>query len=116
MSRKQIWKYITLTVVTLLIFSTAPEVRIFGLFIDVIGLDMFLLLVEVQVVVLILGLYHQWLRPVLINLNLYLEKMDPYYFIPSLELLKKYPPMIFHAVPFLVGMYFMLALNMSLYT
>jgi len=115
-SRKQDWKYLILPVVTLLIFSVAPEVSMLVLIIDVVGLDMILLLLEAQVLMLILGLYHQWLRPVLMNLNKQLEKMDPHYFIPSLDILKKYPPMIFHAVPFLVGMSFMLALNMSLYS
>ncbi|MGA7437096.1 MAG: hypothetical protein WBW32_03080 [Luteibacter sp.] len=114
MNKKKIWKYLTLVVVTVLLFSLMPEVRIFGFFIDAIGLDTFLMLIEAQLAVLILGHCHQWIRMLLNSINLQIEKIDPFYFMPSLDTFKKYPPIAFHAVPFLIGMHFIFVLNASL--
>lgn len=107
-NKKKVWKYISVMLVTVLMFSLAPEVRLFGLLIDSIGIDIFLLLVKTQIAFIFIGVYHQLLKPILSSVNRWLEKIDPYYFLPSVSQIKECPVIVFHAAPFLIGLSFML--------
>ncbi|WP_254304091.1 hypothetical protein [Shewanella sp. VB17] len=70
--------------------------------IDAIGLDLFLLLIEVQIVA-VSGYYFQvWFKPILIPYYKILRKVDPYFFIPTKNSVAKYPMILCHAVPFLM--------------
>jgi len=89
-------------------FSLLPEVRLFGLLIDAIGIDVFLLLVETQIAIIFVGIYHQLVKPIFYNVNMWLEKIDPYYFLPSVAQIKECPAIAFHAAPFLIGLSLML--------
>lgn len=52
--KNKIWKYVTVLVVLLIIFN--PETIELALFIDAVGLEMFLMLLEIQVIA-ILGMF-----------------------------------------------------------
>ena len=95
--------------------SLAPEVRLFGLLVDAIGIDAFILLLESQLIVLFLGFYHQKVSPIISYLNAKLEKWDPYYFVPSVLQIRQYPPLALHSAPFLVSLYLMLIVNVPVY-
>ena len=70
--------------------------------IDAIGIDLFLLLIEVQIVA-VSGYYFQvWFKPILIPCYKTLRKIDPYFFIPTKNSVVKYPMILCHAVPFLM--------------
>jgi hypothetical protein len=115
MRKKDIWKYLTLAIATILMLSLAPEVRLFALLVDAIGIDVFILLLESQVIVLFLGLYHQKVSPIVSYLDAKLKKWDPYYFVPSVSQIRQYPPLAFHSAPFLVGLYLMFIVNVPIY-
>ncbi len=108
MNKQKLWKYTTVVLVTVLMFSLVPEVRLFGLFIDAIGIDMLLLLVETQIAIIFFASYNQLVKPVLSNVNVWLEKIDPYYFLPSIAQIRECPVIVLHAAPFLVGLSFIL--------
>ena len=116
MNRTKIWKYLTIFVATYLMLSVAPEIRLFGIIIDAIGFDVIILLIGAQIIVTVTLLYHGKLKPLLNWLNAKLEMLDPLYFIPSWRQLKAYPPIIFHAFPFLVGLSFIIFAHASLYS
>jgi hypothetical protein len=102
--------------VTFLLFSFAPEVRIFGLMIDAIGIDLFLYLLETQLVIFFIVIFQRWIKPILFKMHLRLGKMDPYYFVPSMRLIKQCPAIMFHAAPFLVSVTFLLVAQVWLFT
>lgn len=52
--KNKIWRYATILVVALIILN--PEMAQFALFIDIVGLDVFLLLLEAQVLVVLGGI------------------------------------------------------------
>jgi len=87
----------------MLTFSILPEVVALGLFIDVIGMDMFVLMIQAQIGVIFIGFYSQYLKPMLSTINNFLYRIDPYYFIPSKAMIKKYPMIVMHMVPFVVA-------------
>ncbi|MEZ5472777.1 MAG: hypothetical protein R3E90_13480 [Marinicella sp.] len=66
------------------------------------------LLIGLQVIAVWGVIYRQQLIPTAKRLNAFLEKHDPFCFLPSLRLIKKFPQMAVHAFPFLLSGYVML--------
>jgi hypothetical protein len=66
------WKYVTAFVVVLIILN--PEMIELALFIDAVGLEIFLMLFEVQVLVIIGSLLNNKIKPAISRLKLILEK------------------------------------------
>ena len=116
MNKKNVWKLLTFGVVFLLMISVSSEVRLLGIFIEAVGLDMFVLLFEVQLLAIFLALYNRLVRPVLRRVNRIFERIDPYYFVPSVVMIRKCPAMFMHSVPLLVPCYLIIFLGMSVYS
>ncbi len=116
MNRKRFWKIVTLAVVFLLMISVSYEIRLLGIFIETIGLDMFILLFEVQILAIFISFYNQLVRPVLVRVNWALNRIDPYYFVPSIDTIKKCPAILVHSVPLLVPCYLILFLGLTVYS
>jgi hypothetical protein len=101
-NRKLIWKAATIAVAFLLLAN--PELIALALFVDVVGLDLFLILIQVQVMALS-GYYFQvWIKPILMPVYSYLLKIDPYFFIPSKDAVRQCPVILCHAVPFFMAL------------
>ena len=95
--KKSIWKIITLLVVSTLIFNS--ELVAFGMIIDYLGLDLFLLPLEVQVVALFGYYFQNWIKPAFKAFKRFLQKLDPYFFIPTRNAILKFPAILCHAIP-----------------
>ncbi|MCU7810413.1 MAG: hypothetical protein KZQ77_04145 [Candidatus Thiodiazotropha sp. (ex Notomyrtea botanica)] len=65
--KDRIWKYATTIVVLLIILN--PEMVELALFIDAVGLEIFLMLLEIQVVMLVSMFFNTRIRPILIALQ-----------------------------------------------
>lgn len=100
--RNKIFKTIVAAGILIVSLAMVPEVYILTALIDAIGLDAFAMLIEAQVVVL----FHIYLGQPIMKCfkwaNTKLEKTDPFYFIPSKDMIKQHPQIILHAFPFLV--------------
>jgi hypothetical protein len=70
---------------------------------NAIGADLFL-------ASLIIGLHMVPIRYVLDRLKKFVERLDPYFFIPSSRQVRDCPPIIWHALPFCILMCLALAL------
>ena len=103
MNKKTLWRSLTVLTVVILVSSFVPEVRMLGFLIDAVGLDVFILLLEIQLSAFILIGYRRYIYPCLSWAEWAFSKYDPYFFIPSKELVKKYPPILAHSVPFYVA-------------
>jgi hypothetical protein len=66
------WKYATAVVVVLIVFN--PEVIELALFIDAVGLEMFLMLFEVQVLMIIGALLNNIIKPAVSSLKHSIKK------------------------------------------
>jgi hypothetical protein len=62
--KNKVWKYATAFVVVLIILN--PELAELALFIDAIGLELFLMLLEVQVVAIAGAIFHTRVKPITI--------------------------------------------------
>jgi hypothetical protein len=98
--KKWMWKIATILVMGVLILN--PEFVALALFVDAVGLDLFLLLFEVQIVAVIGYYFHAWFKPVLRSFYKCLLKFDPYFFIPTKDSVGKSPIILCHAVPFMM--------------
>ncbi|QQX82407.1 hypothetical protein JK628_01050 [Shewanella sp. KX20019] len=94
------WKLATILVIGVLALN--PEAAALVMFVDAVGLDLFLLLIEVQLVAVSGYYFHTWFKPVLRPFYQYLLKVDPYFFIPTKDSVAKFPMILCHAVPFLM--------------
>lgn len=116
MNKKNKWRLATFLLATLLLLSLHPEVRVLGMFIEVLGLDIYILLIETQLL-LIAGTFHRHrIKPALIAVNAFFERADSFYFIPSRALIRTYPPIVLHMVPFLVTTYCLVITPAFLYS
>jgi hypothetical protein len=98
--KKWIWKIVTISVICVLLLN--PELVSLAVLVDAVGLDLLLLLIEVQIVA-VSGYYFQtWFKPILMPAYKLLGKVDPYFFIPTRTSVAKYPMILCHAVPFLI--------------
>ena len=116
MEKKNWWKLATVMITTVLLLSLHPEIRAIGLLVGAMGMDVFVLFFEAQLLLMVGIAYRQKIRPMLLRANAIAERLDPFYFIPSLDLVRKYPPIAVHAIPFFVGLYFLLFANVYLYS
>ena len=66
------WKVLTLIIIGLLMLN--PEFIIMSSFIDAIGLEMFSLLIEVQIISVVGFYFHNWIKPVLMPFYNYFKK------------------------------------------
>ena len=98
--KKWMWEIATISVVCILLLN--PELVSLALFVDAVGLDIFLLLIEVQIVAVSGYYFHTWFKPILMPFYKCLLKVDPYFFIPTKDSVGKYPMILCHAVPFLM--------------
>lgn len=106
--RKSSWKIASFLVVSFLIFK--PEFMALALLIDGIGLELFLLLLEVQAIA-VFGYYFQnWFKPAAKPIYKFIQKFDPYFFIPTKSVVAQYPIVFVHAIPgfivFSIGLLF----------
>lgn len=79
--KKWMWEIATISVVCVLLLN--PELVSLALFVDAVGLDIFLLLIEVQIVAVSGYYFHTWFKPILMPFYKCLLKVDPYFFIPT---------------------------------
>ena len=101
--KKSLWKVLTFMAVMFFLFR--PEYMALGLFIDAIGLDIFLMLLEVQFIA-VSGYYVQnWLKPIFKPVYISIKKVDPYFFIPTRKVVTKIPSILLHAVPGFMFLY-----------
>ena len=112
---KQFWKVASIIISTTLLMAVMPEVRILGLFIEVMGIDMLLMVVGGYFLFPLKWLYFKIIRPVPYFINSFFEKKDSYYFFAKGKNVVECPQLMFHAVPFLVGGLFWATYNGWLY-
>lgn len=105
MNRNKRWKLATVVVVGFLLLSLNPEVRLGALLIEAVGLETIFLAFQAQIVVVVGIFYRQRLSPLLNIMHTMLEKLDPLYFRPKLSMIRAYPRVVLHSVPFLVTAY-----------
>lgn len=110
------WQTTTAIITGLLMLSLHPEVRLVGVMIEVIGLDILLLFFEAQVLIGLGTFYQQQISPVFTRVNQVLEKIDRYYFLPSTDQVKESPVIILHIFPFLVAISFIFYRTAMLYS
>lgn len=115
MNKKRIWKVATVIVVSVLALSIAPEVRFLALLIEAIGLDVFLFVFEVQIVALVAVTYQSYIKPALLWLNGVLERIDGFYFMPTRAMVRSCPPILLHAIPFLVSFHLIVLVGVTAY-
>lgn len=96
------------SVVILLIIN--PELISVGLFIDAIGLDIFLLLIQVQIASVFGFKFAAKIKPLFLSAYNFIQKLDPYFFIPTRQVALQYPPILFHAIPGLLSLYWVIFL------
>ncbi|WP_226669254.1 hypothetical protein [Microbulbifer aggregans] len=102
MNMNKKWKLATIAVVTFLLLSLNPEIRLIGLVIESVGLETIFIAIEAQVILALGIFYRRWLAPLANLLNKLLERLDPLYFRPKMSLIRAYPKMVLHSIPFLV--------------
>jgi len=102
MNKSKKWKLATIAVVTFLLLSLNPEIRLIGLLIESVGLETIFIAVEAQLMLVLGILYREWLSPIANLLNRILERLDPLYFRPKMSLIRAHPKMALHSIPFLV--------------
>ncbi len=95
--KKSFWKIATVIVAGLLILN--PEALALGVFVDAMGLDVLLLALEVQVAAVFGCFFHSRVKPVLMPVYRFFQKIDPYFFIPTKNVIGQYPSILCHAAP-----------------
>lgn len=95
--REWFWKILTLILIGLLMLN--PEFMVMGAFIDAVGLEMFSLLIEVQIVTVVGYYFQNWIKPILMPFYNYFKRIDPYFFIPTRTVIKDFPVILCHAIP-----------------
>jgi len=106
--KKSSWKISSVLLVIFLLLE--PEFIAFAILLDGIGLELFVLLLEVQAIA-VFGYYFQtWFKPIAKPVYKSIQKFDPYFFIPTKSAVARYPVMLVHAIPgfilFSIGMLF----------
>ena len=104
LTKKKIWSVLTLIVFLLLILN--PERLALALFIQVVGLDFLYLFIEIQIIGLATFLFRDWLIPLFMPVYVFIKKIDPYFFVPTLNTVKRYPLLSVHGVPGLLLLYY----------
>jgi hypothetical protein len=95
--QKLSWKIPSFLFVIFLLLE--PELVAFAVLLDGIGLEFFVLLLEVQALA-VFGYYFQtYFKPVVQPIYKFIQKLDPYFFIPTRSALVQYPTVFVHAIP-----------------
>ena len=95
--KKSSWKISSFLLIIFLLLE--PELVFFAVLLDGIGLEFFVLLLEVQAIA-VFGYYFQtWFKPIAKPVYKFIQKLDPYFFIPSKSVVFQYPIMFVHAIP-----------------
>ena len=95
--KKSSWKISSFLLVIFLLLE--PEFIDFAILIDGIGLELFVLLLEVQAIA-VFGYYFQtWFKPIAKPVYKSIQKLDPYFFIPTKSVVAQYPIVFVHAIP-----------------
>ena len=95
--KKSLWKIASFLVVSFLIFK--PELMTFALLIDGLGLELFVLLLEVQVIATFGYCFQSWFKPIAKPIYKFIQKFDPYFFVPTKSVVAQYPVIFLHAIP-----------------
>lgn len=106
--KKSSWKVSSFLLV--IFFLLEPEFVAFAVLLDGISLEFFVLLLEVQAIA-VFGYYFQtWFKPIAKPVYKSIQKLDPYFFIPTKSVVAQYPIMFVHAIPgfilFSIGLLF----------
>jgi len=106
--KKSSWKISSFLIVIFLLLE--PEFMFFAVLLDGIGLEFFVLLLEVQAMA-VFGYYFQtYFKPIAKPIYKFIQKLDPYFFIPTKSAVAQYPMVFVHAIPgfimFSVGLLF----------
>ena len=92
--KNKIWKYLTAFIVVLIILN--PEMAQLAFFIDAVGLEVFLMLLEIQFLALLGMFFNTRIKPIFSSIvNLY----SRYFLIFSWENIKEEPENVLLAVP-----------------
>lgn len=95
--KKSSWKISSFLLVIFLLLE--PEFIAFAIVLDGIGLEFFVLLLEVQAIA-VFGYYFQtWFKPIAKPVYKSIQKFDPYFFIPTKSVIAQYPIVFVHAIP-----------------
>ncbi len=95
--KKSSWKISSFLLVIFLLLE--PEFIAFAILLDGIGLELFVLLLEVQVIA-VFGYYFQnWFKPVAKPIYKFIQKFDPHFFVPTKSVIAHYPIVLVHAIP-----------------
>lgn len=116
MNKSKFWKYLTILVTTYLTLSFMPEMRIFGAIIDAIGLEVFLMFVGSNIVIFGSLIYHGGIKSMFVWLNKKFEHLDPFYFVPKISQIKECPQLIFHSIPFMIAISFLLFAQVAMFS
>ena len=100
--KKAIWLCAMAMAVIILLFSPLVGFELI-FFIDAIGIDMFAMLLEAQLLVAI-GLIMSKTKHTVRYVHEWLMLRDTNYFIPGKEIIRAYPPMIIHGFPELLAL------------
>lgn len=95
--KKTVWALAFVLAVLIFLFSPFVGFELI-FFIDAIGLDMFAMLIEVQLLVTF-GLFFDRVKTIFGNINRQMMRWDSNYFIPEMRTIREFPPIIIHAVP-----------------
>ena len=109
MNKKKALKIVSILVVSIFLLSAFPEIRFIGLFIDLIGFEVFFLLVSLQLKASLTLVWKYTADHTFIRLHRFLLSADGYYFIPSYSHLKQCPALFLHAIPFSLVVVFAIA-------
>ena len=115
LKNEKFWKAASIIITTCLLMAVMPEVRLLGLLIELMGLDMLLMVIGGYFLFPLKWAYSKSIRPVLYHANSVLEKLDPYYFVARRKDIAECPQLIVHAVPCLIGLIFWFSFNGWLY-
>jgi hypothetical protein len=91
-----------LAFLTVCLLLSNPELLALGLFIDAIGLEMFAMLLQAQVITIVGYYFNTRFKPVMKPFYMFVIKHDPYFFLQTKEAAKECPALLCHAMPFLV--------------
>jgi len=81
--KNKLWKYATLCLVVIIILN--PEMVGLALFIDAIGLEMFIMLLEVQVLAILSAILNNKIRPMFEFIKLYYSRNFPFFTWKSMK-------------------------------
>ena len=102
------WKMSSFLLVIFLLLE--PELIAFAVLLDGIGLEFFVLLLEVQAMAGFGYYFQTWFKPIAKPIYKFIQELDPYFFIPTKSAVAQYPIVFFHAIPgfilFSIGLLF----------